>query len=95
MHNPTKMSVSGARLLYSLKLHRNTIVTTAFAVLWVLFGATRTYAAQSNSHHRLKYRTQLSQDLNGDHIPETASIRYGGHLYEVNIKFTTGRPSFV
>ena len=87
------MSVFGARLLYSLKLHRNTIVTTAFAVLWVLlFGASATYAAQPNSHHRLKYRTQLGQDLDGDHIPETASIRYGGHLYEVNIKFTTGRP---
>lgn len=92
-HNPTKMSAIGARLLYSLKLHRNKFVTTAFAVLWVLlFGASATYASQSNSHHRLKYRTQLGHDLDGDHIPETASIRYGGHLYEVNIKFTTGRP---
>jgi hypothetical protein len=87
------MAVFVARLLSSLTLRRNKTVTTAFAVLWVLlFGASAAYASQSNSHHRLKYRTQLGQDLDGDHIPETASIRYGGHLYEVNIKFTTGRP---
>jgi hypothetical protein len=92
------MSGFGARLLLSLKLDRNKIVMAAFAALWVLsFGASASYAthpkpSQSKSRHHLSYRTLLGQDLDGDHIPETATIRYGDPVYEVNIKFTTGRP---
>ena len=76
-----------------LKLHRNQIVITAFVVLSVfLFGANASYASGSRAKQGFKYRIQLGQDLDGDHIPETAVIRERGHFYQVSIHFTTGRP---
>jgi hypothetical protein len=66
---------------------------TAIAVLFVfLFGASASYASSSKAHHRIVYSTQLGHDLDGDHLPETATIRRGGDVYEVSIKFTTGQP---
>jgi len=80
-------------LVSLLKVHRNQIVITALAVLLVfLCGANASYASSSKANHGLKYHTQLGQDLDGDHIPETATIRECGHLYQVSIHFTTGRP---
>ena len=80
-------------LLSQLKLHRNQIVITALLVVSVfLCGANASYASGSRANHGFKYRTQLGQDLDGDHIPETAVIRERGHLYQVSIHFTTGRP---
>ena len=66
---------------------------TAFAVLFVfLFGASASYASHSKLHHRLVYRAQLGHDLDGDHLPETATIRRGRDVYEISIKFSTGQP---
>ena len=76
-----------------LRLRRNKTVITALAVLSVfLFGANAAYASRQNSAHRISYRTQLGQDLDGDQIPESATIRQCGYLYQVSIHFTTGRP---
>ena len=76
-----------------LKLHRNKIVITALAVLSVfLFGANAAYASHQKPDHRISYHTQLGQDLDGDHLPESATIRQCGYLYQVSIHFTTGRP---
>jgi len=79
---------------FALKLHRNKNVITALAVLFVfLFGA-NAYASgvKAKAHSHLAYHSKLGQDLDGDHIPETATIRHCGYLYQVSIHFTTGRP---
>lgn len=78
---------------FALKLHRNKIVITTLAVLSVfLFGATAfaSHGAKVNPH--IAYHSKLGHDLDGDHIPETATIRHCGYLYQVSIHFTTGRP---
>jgi hypothetical protein len=75
-----------------LNQYRNNTISTVLPVLFVfLFGANVAFAAHHDDHG-LSYRTQLHQDLDGDHIPETATIRLCDHLYQVNIHFTTGRP---
>src|SRR2546425_5697815 len=80
-------------LLSMLKLHRNKIVISSLTVLLVfLFGTNATYASHQKADGRISYRTELAQDLDGDHKPETATIRQCGYLYQVNIHFTTGRP---
>jgi hypothetical protein len=76
-----------------LKPYRNKNVATALTVLFVFFfGATVAHAASRPENHRLSYRFQLGDDLDGDRIPETATIRQCGHVYQVSIHFTTGRP---
>jgi len=76
-----------------LKLKRNIRAVASFPVLFVfLFGATWAAASHHYSGKRISYRTQLGHDLDGDHIPETATIRLGGYIYQVSIHFTTGRP---
>src|SRR6266566_2365686 len=76
-----------------LKLRRYKIVITALTVLLVfLFGANATYASHQKPDNGISYRTELAQDLDGDHKPETATIRQCGYLYQVNIHFTSGRP---
>ncbi|HEY2381930.1 MAG TPA: hypothetical protein VGK48_12190 [Terriglobia bacterium] len=40
----------------------------------------------------VSYKTTLGIDLDGDHIPETATIRQQGSFYQVSIHFSTGRP---
>jgi hypothetical protein len=74
-----------------LNLYRNnTVIAALVAALVFIFGASPAFARdQSRS---ISYRTQFTQDLDGDHIPETATIRFCDHLYQVNIHFTTGRP---
>jgi hypothetical protein len=85
-----------ADLLFSLKLYRKKFVTTALAVVSVfLLGANISNAAHKtriNSTVGIEYRAQLGQDLDGDHIPETATIRQRRNLYQVSIHFTTGHP---
>jgi len=85
-----------ADLLFSLKLYRKKFVTTALAVLSVfLLGANISNAAHKtrvNPAGSIAYRAQLGQDLDGDHIPETATIRQRRNLYQVSIHFTTGHP---
>src|SRR5215467_245901 len=68
------------------------VITLFFAFATSLFGANSAFASHHNSEHRLSYLTRLDHDLDGDHIPETATIRQRGYLYQVNIHFTTGRP---
>jgi hypothetical protein len=75
------------------KLYRNKRVITLFiAFAASLFGANSAFASHHNAQHRLSYLTRLDHDLDGDHIPETATIRQRGYVYQVNIHFTTGRP---
>jgi hypothetical protein len=75
------------------KLYGNKRVITLFiAFAASLFGANSAFASHHNSQHRLSYLTRLDHDLDGDHIPETATIRQRGYVYQVNIHFTTGRP---
>jgi hypothetical protein len=80
-------------LLSLLKLYGNKKVITALAVIFVfLSGASASYASHRKADRSLLYRTKLGHDLDGDHIPETATIRQCGYLYQVSIHFTTGRP---
>jgi hypothetical protein len=81
-------------LLSTEKLRQSKRILTGLAVLYVVLSAA-TWASASdgqNNTGRFSYRTQLKHDLDGDHIPETATIRQRGDLYQVNIHFTTGRP---
>jgi hypothetical protein len=80
-------------LLKLLKLKRNTRAVASFPVLLV-FLCSASFASTSPyySGQRISYRTQLGHDLDGDHIPETATIRLCGYIYQVSIHFTTGRP---
>jgi hypothetical protein len=76
-----------------LKLSRNKKFITALAALALCFLAA--HPAQAKGHQpspHISYRAQLGGDLDGDHIPEIASVRYCGDIYQVNIHFTTGRP---
>ena len=76
-----------------LKLNRNPRAAASFPVLFVfLFCACWASASHHCSGQRISYRTQLGHDLDGDHIPETATIRQRGYIYQVSIHFTTGRP---
>ncbi len=38
------------------------------------------------------YQTSLGHDLDGDHLPETATVRENGSVYRISIHFTSGRP---
>ena len=81
-------------MLSTEKIRQNKRILTGLAVFYVVLSATTWASAshrENNSGH-FSYRTQLKHDLDGDHIPETATIRQRGDLYQVNIHFTTGRP---
>ena len=80
-------------MLLVLKLYRNKKVTMGVAMLPVLlFAAAIASASPKPSGPDFSYRTKLARDLDGDHIPETATIRQRGSFYQVSIHFTTGRP---
>ena len=80
-------------MLLMLKLHRSKIVLTGLALLFVfLFGGNEASANHRQPDQHVSYRTQLGNDLDGDHIPETAIIKQCGYVYQVSIHFTTGRP---
>jgi hypothetical protein len=67
-------------------------VVFVLAVSVLLFGANAAFASHHRSDKRISYRTDLGRDLDGDRLPETATIRQSNHLYQVSIHFTTGRP---
>src|SRR5438876_4612052 len=72
-----------------LTLHRTKVVLTRlFAVTFVFLLPNWVAASPAG----ISYRISLGHDLDGDHIPETATIRQCGHIFQVNIHFTTGRP---
>jgi hypothetical protein len=77
---------------FALKLHRNKNVITALAVFFVFLLGVNGYASRAKTHPHIAYHSKLGHDLDGDHIPETATIRQSGYLYQVSIHFTTGRP---
>ena len=75
------------------KLYRNKrVITLIAAIAAFLFGANSAFASEHHSERRILYHTRLEHDLDGDHIPETVTIRQRGYIYQVNIHFTTGRP---
>jgi hypothetical protein len=74
-------------------LHRYKNVITALSWLVVfLAGGGASYASPHQPKRGIAYRTQLGHDLDGDQIPETATVRLCGDIYHVSINFTTGRP---
>jgi hypothetical protein len=76
-----------------LKLSRSKKHITVLTLLSAFFLASiSAHAADRRDPSRISYHTQLGADLDGDHIPETASIRHLGYVYQVSIHFTTGRP---
>jgi hypothetical protein len=80
-------------LLNLLKLKRITRAVASFPLLCpFLCSASWAFPSHHYSGQRITYRTQLGNDLDGDHIPETATIRLCGYIYQVSIHFTTGRP---
>jgi hypothetical protein len=80
-------------LLLVLKLYRNKkVITGLVALLVLLSGAAIASASPKKFAQGFSYKTKLGRDLDGDHIPETATIRQRGSFYQVSIHFTTGRP---
>jgi len=80
-------------LLLVLERYRNKKVITGLAALLVLLsGAAIASASPKKFAQGFSYKTKLARDLDGDHIPETATIRQRGSFYQVSIHFTTGRP---
>lgn len=80
-------------MLSIFKLYRNTrVITLVAAFAASLFGANSAFASHHTSERRISYHTRLDHDLDGDQLPETATIRQRGYVYQVNIHFTTGRP---
>jgi hypothetical protein len=76
-----------------LKLRGYKFVTTAFvAAILFLLSLPPAFASDPPSRRHFSYRTQLSQDLDGDHKPETATVKQVGLVYKVSIHFTSGRP---
>jgi len=80
--------------LFFLGWYRNKKVTGALAALlpFLLVGTVSAFAAPATPQHIVVYKTSLALDLDGDHIPETVTIRQGGSFYQVVIHFSTGRP---
>jgi len=71
--------------------YKKFIIVLAGLALFLL-GTTSGYAHSKSDRHGISYKTRLALDLDGDHIPETATVRQHGSVYQVNIHFTTGRP---
>jgi hypothetical protein len=84
----------GVRVLLMLKLIRDKRVVPLLsaAFLFLLLGTNTAFAKQHTSDRHLSYHTRLDHDLDGDQIPETATVRQRGYVYQVNIHFTTGSP---
>jgi len=80
-------------LLSKLKLHCNRNFIIALAALSVLFSAANpVHAIGRGGPQEVTYRTQLGADLDGDHLPETVTVRLRAYSYKLSIHFTTGRP---
>jgi hypothetical protein len=82
-------------LLRTVNLGRTKRILTLLAVVYAVLLSTATWVSASHRTHYsddFSYRTRLKHDLDGDHIPETATVRERPHVYQVSIHFTTGRP---
>jgi hypothetical protein len=92
-HRPGAISMKLARrLLCMLLRHRKIGLSWVATLLVFLFGAAHASGSGHPSEPALTYRTALGHDLDGDRLPETATIRHRANVYQVNIHFTTGRP---
>jgi hypothetical protein len=81
------------RLLFLLKIRQYKALLAALAVFSACLLSPRDASASRRAHHpHISYQTQLNQDLDGDHKPETATIRQTGLQYRVSLHFTTGLP---
>jgi len=78
-------------LLLVLELYRYKKIIIGLTGL-LLFTAAIAAASPQPASQYFTYKTKLGRDLDGDHIPETATIRQRGSFYQVSIHFTTGRP---
>jgi hypothetical protein len=80
-------------LLPLLKIRHYKVILAALTVFSaLLFSPGGAIASGAAPSPHISYRTQLNQDLDGDHKPETATIRQTGLQYRVSVHFTTGRP---
>ena len=81
-------------MYFFLRWYRNTIFISCVAALSVFtFGTASGFASPKYvAPGGISYKTTLGIDLDGDHIPETATIHQRGSFYQVSIHFSTGRP---
>jgi hypothetical protein len=71
---------------------KKTAISILAALCLFLFGAKAAFASSESVGRHITYQTRLGHDLDGDRIPESATIRHCGYVYQVNIHFSTGRP---
>jgi hypothetical protein len=82
-----------SELLLLLKIRDYKSVLAALTVLSAFLLSPYDASASRKAHvPNIRYHTQLNQDLDGDHKPETATIQQTGLQYRVSVHFTTGRP---
>ena len=77
--------------MFFLALYRNQKFTSGLAVLSTFVLGTAVAMAQ-HAPQSVVFRTSLGMDLDGDRIPETATVKQRGSFYQVSIHFSTGRP---
>jgi len=83
-------------LVFVLELYRNKKFITGLAALCTLLFCTGTGVASPGNYGRntekISYKGSLGLDLDGDHVPETVTVKQQGSFYHVSIHFSTGRP---
>jgi hypothetical protein len=82
-------------LMFKLDGHKTLILTFFTALVVCLFGGNAAFARRPiQAVWGVSYSARLGRDLDGDRLPETATIRQNGQTYQVDIQFSTGRPKF-
>src|SRR5215468_10056802 len=83
-------------LVFVLELYRNKKFITGLAALsTLLFWTAIGFASPGNygrNTEKISYKGSLGLDLDGDHLPETVTVKQQGSFYQVSIHFSTGRP---
>ena len=64
------------------------ILIGLFAGVFILLSPNWADAASKG----ISYRATIGRDLDGDHLPESATVRQNSSVYQVSIHFTSGRP---